>query len=97
MDEQQLFTVNVWTQGLNDGKKRPVMFWLHGGGFRVGASDDPITHGKNLAKKGDIVLVSVNHRLNVLGYLRSEERRVGKAGRAGGGQGPSRQNKGRSA
>lgn len=69
MDEQRLFTVNVWTQGLNDGKKRPVMFWLHGGGFRVGASDDPITHGKNLAKKGDIVLVSVNHRLNVLGYL----------------------------
>src|SRR5690625_2006240 len=36
MDEQRLFTVNVWTQGLNDGKKRPVMFWLHGGGFRVG-------------------------------------------------------------
>lgn len=69
MDEERLFTVNVWTQGLNDGKKRPVMFWLHGGGFRVGASDDPITHGKNLAKKGDIVLVSVNHRLNVLGYL----------------------------
>src|SRR5690625_7341751 len=45
------------------------MFWLHCGGFRVGASDDPITHGKNLAKKGDIVLVSVNHRLKVLGYL----------------------------
>ena len=69
MDEERLFTVNVWTQGINDHKKRPVMFWLHGGGFRVGASDDPITHGENLANKGDIVLVSVNHRLNVLGYL----------------------------
>lgn len=69
MNEQKLFTVNVWTQGLNDGKKRPVMFWLHGGGFAVGASDDPITDGKMLAQKGDIVLVSVNHRLNILGFL----------------------------
>src|SRR5690606_35917162 len=43
--------------------------WLHGGGFSVGGSDDPITDGKNLAQKGDIVLVSVNHRLNILGFL----------------------------
>ena len=69
MDEKDLFTVNVWTQGLNDGKKRPVMVWLHGGGFSTGASDDPISHGKELAEKGDIVLVSVNHRLNILGFL----------------------------
>jgi len=69
MDERKLFTVNVWTRGINDGKKRPVMFWLHGGGFAVGASDDPITDGKMLAQKGDIVLVSVNHRLNILGFL----------------------------
>jgi para-nitrobenzyl esterase len=69
MNEEKLFTLNVWTQGLNDGKKRPVMFWLHGGGFAVGASDDPITDGKILAQKGDIVLVSVNHRLNILGFL----------------------------
>jgi len=69
MDEHKLFTVNVWTQGVNDGKKRPVMFWLHGGGFSVGASDDPMSDGKILAEKGDIVLVSVNHRLNILGFL----------------------------
>jgi para-nitrobenzyl esterase len=69
MNEQKLFTVNVWTQGLDDGKKRPVIFWLHGGGFSVGASDDPITDGKMLALKGDVVLVSVNHRLNILGFL----------------------------
>ena len=69
MNEQKLFTVNIWTKGINDGKKRPVMFWLHGGGFSVGASDDPITDGKMLAQKGDIVLVSVNHRLNILGFL----------------------------
>jgi para-nitrobenzyl esterase len=68
-DEKKLFSVNVWTQGINDGKKRPVMLWLHGGGFHVGSSNDPMTYGKALAKKGDVVMVSVNHRLNILGFL----------------------------
>ena len=45
------------------------MLWLHGGGFHVGSSNDPMTYGKALAKKGDVVIVSVNHRLNILGYL----------------------------
>ena len=69
MDEKNLFSVNVWTQGINDKKKRPVMVWLHGGGFHVGSSNDPMTYGQALAKKGDIVVVSVNHRLNILGFL----------------------------
>lgn len=69
MDEKKLFSVNVWTQGISDGKKRPVMFWMHGGGFHVGSSNDPMTYGKAMAKKGDVVFVSVNHRLNILGYL----------------------------
>jgi para-nitrobenzyl esterase len=69
MDEKKLFNLNVWTQGISDGKKRPVMFWLHGGGFHVGSSNDPMTYGKALAKKGDVVFVSVNHRLNILGFL----------------------------
>lgn len=68
-NEKELFSVNVWTQGINDGKKRPVMVWLHGGGFHVGASNDPMTYGKALAKKGDVVFVSINHRLNILGFL----------------------------
>lgn len=68
-NEKELFSVNVWTKGIMDGKKRPVMLWLHGGGFFVGASNDPMTYGEALAKKGDIVMVSVNHRLNVLGFL----------------------------
>ncbi|MDA3881603.1 MAG: carboxylesterase family protein [Prolixibacteraceae bacterium] len=68
-NEKELFSVNVWTQGINDGKKRPVMLWLHGGGFHVGASNDPMTYGESLAKKGDVVFVSVNHRLNILGFL----------------------------
>lgn len=69
MDEKKLFNLNVWTQGLADGKKRPVMVWLHGGGFHIGSSNDPMTYGKAMAKKGDVVFVSVNHRLNILGYL----------------------------
>lgn len=67
-NEKELFSVNVWTPG-TDGKKRPVMFWLHGGGFHVGSSNDPMTYGEALAKKGDVVVVSVNHRLNILGFL----------------------------
>ncbi|WP_417363826.1 carboxylesterase/lipase family protein [Galbibacter sp.] len=69
MDEEKLFSVNVWTQGISEAKKRPVMFWLHGGGFFVGSSNDPMTYGEALAKKGDVVVVSVNHRLNILGFL----------------------------
>lgn len=61
--------LNVWTNGINDGKKRPVMVWLHGGGYAMGASSElPFYDGANLAKK-DVVMVSINHRLNVLGFL----------------------------
>jgi para-nitrobenzyl esterase len=62
--------LNVWTPGINDGKKRPVMFWIHGGGFTAGSSQElPSYDGENLAIKGDVVVVSINHRLNILGYL----------------------------
>jgi para-nitrobenzyl esterase len=67
MSEDCLF-LNVWTPGI-DNKKRPVMVWLHGGGFSSGSGGDAITEGGNLARKGDVVVVSVNHRLNVFGYL----------------------------
>jgi para-nitrobenzyl esterase len=62
--------VNVWSPSINDGKKRPVMFWIHGGGFTAGSSQElPSYDGENLAKKGDVVVVSINHRLNMLGFL----------------------------
>jgi para-nitrobenzyl esterase len=67
MSEDCLF-LNVWTPRL-DSKKRPVMVWLHGGGFSSGSGGDSITEGSNLARQGDVVLVSVNHRLNVFGFL----------------------------
>lgn len=69
IDEDCLY-LNVWTPGLNDGRKRPVMFWLHGGGFAFGSSFQfPAYDGRNLAERGDVVVVSINHRLNVFGFL----------------------------
>jgi para-nitrobenzyl esterase len=62
--------INIWTPNITDGKKRPVMFWIHGGGFVAGSSQElPSYDGENLARKGDVVVVSINHRLNILGYL----------------------------
>lgn len=61
--------LNIWTKGINDGKKRPVLVWFHGGGFVEGCGQDhPGYNGHNLADKGDVVVVSINHRLNTLGY-----------------------------
>ena len=68
MDEDCL-NLNVWTPGLDD-QKRPVMVWLHGGGFEAGSSIEQIAYeGENMAKIGNCVVVSINHRLNILGYL----------------------------
>ena len=62
--------LNVWTPGINDGMKRPVMVWLHGGGYTAGSSRElPTYDGLNLSKTTGVVVVSVNHRLNVLGFL----------------------------
>ena len=71
MSEDCLF-LNVWTPGLDD-QKRPVMVWLHGGGFSSGSGGDSFCEGKNLASKGDVVVVTVNHRLNVFGFLQLGE------------------------
>src|SRR5208337_637545 len=61
--------VNVWTENINDHGKRPVMVWLHGGGFQTGSSQELKSYdGENLARRG-VVLVSINHRLGMLGYL----------------------------
>jgi para-nitrobenzyl esterase len=62
--------LNIWTPGLNDGKKRPVLFWMHGGGFTTGSSQEhPSYDGENISKLGDVVVVSINHRLNIFGHL----------------------------
>jgi para-nitrobenzyl esterase len=69
-ETEDCLRLNVWTQGINDGRKRPVMVWLHGGGYSGGSSVElPFYDGENLSRTGDVVVVSVNHRLNVLGFL----------------------------
>ncbi|MEP7309786.1 MAG: carboxylesterase/lipase family protein [Acidobacteriota bacterium] len=65
---EDCLVLNVWTPAVNDGRKRPVMFWCHGGGFATGSGSSPGTDGTNLARRGDVVVVSINHRLNVLGF-----------------------------
>jgi len=70
MKEDACQNLNVWSPGINDGKKRPVMIWLHGGGYTAGSSCElPSYDGENLSRTGDVVVVSINHRLNVLGFL----------------------------
>ncbi|MCF0190955.1 MAG: carboxylesterase/lipase family protein [Marinilabiliaceae bacterium] len=62
------FLANIWTSGLNDGGKRPIMVWIHGGGFSSGSANADPTDGAAMAKKG-AVIVSINHRLGVMGFL----------------------------
>ena len=66
---EDCLVLNVWTPGVSSGHKRPVMVWLHGGGFTSGSGGFKIYDGVNLAGKHDVVVVTVNHRLNAFGYL----------------------------
>jgi para-nitrobenzyl esterase len=62
--------LNIWSPAVNDGAKRPVMVWLHGGGYSAGSGQELLSYdGENLSRRGDVVVVSLNHRLNALGYL----------------------------
>jgi para-nitrobenzyl esterase len=66
-DENCLF-LNVWTPAA-DGRRRPVMFYSHGGGFTIGSGGAPYQDGGNLARTFDVVVVATNHRLGLLGFL----------------------------
>ncbi len=66
---ENCLVLNVWTPGVKDGGKRPVMVWLHGRGFAAGSGSETMFNGANLAKHGNVVVVTINHRLNVFGYL----------------------------
>ena len=65
---EDCLVLNVWTPGLKDNGKRPVMLWCHGGAFTSGSGSAPLYDGANLARRGDIVVVTINHRLGALGY-----------------------------
>ncbi|MEJ2009711.1 MAG: carboxylesterase/lipase family protein [Acidobacteriota bacterium] len=68
-DSEDCLRINVWTPSINDNARRPVMMWLHGGGFVFGSSQELRMYpGDGLAHRGDVVVVSVNHRLGALGF-----------------------------
>lgn len=61
--------LNVWTPDTQPAKPKPVMVYIHGGAYSTGSVADPLNDGAKLAQRGDVVVVTVNHRLNVFGYL----------------------------
>jgi para-nitrobenzyl esterase len=65
---ENCLVLNVWTPDLVH-RRRPVMVWLHGGGYTGGSDGSPTYDGTHLAHKQDVVVVGINHRLNVFGYL----------------------------
>lgn len=66
---EDCLTLNIWTAGAAPRPGRAVMVYLHGGGFFMGSSSDPYYDGANLAARNDVVVVTLNHRLSVFGYL----------------------------
>ncbi len=67
-ESEDCLVLNVWTKGLSASRKRPVMVWLHGGGYSSGSDSAYLYDGTNLVRRGDVVVVGVNHRLNAFGY-----------------------------
>ena len=66
---EDCLVMNIWTPSAARGGKRPVMVWFHGGGFASGSGSYSIYSGKELARKHDAVAISINHRLNIFGFL----------------------------
>lgn len=68
MSEDCLY-LNVWTPALRDGGKRPIMAYFHGGEYSSGSGSSPLYDGTRLCLRGDVVVVTLNHRLNIFGHL----------------------------
>lgn len=66
---EDCLSLNVYTPDASPSRRRPVMVWLHGGAFAIGSGRETLYEGSNLARRGDVVVVTLNHRLNALGYL----------------------------
>ena len=67
-ESEDCLVLNVFTPVLGDGRNRPVLVWLHGGGFSTGSGSQRILDGTNLAHNNNVVVVTINHRLNVFGF-----------------------------
>jgi len=69
VQSEDCLRLNVFTPGLRDGKKRPVLVYFHGGAYNNGTVNSDLYDGKRLCHRGDVVVVTVNHRLNAFGYM----------------------------
>jgi para-nitrobenzyl esterase len=69
--------LNIWSPGLDD-KRRPVMVWIHGGAFSIGSGSSPMYEGSVFARRNDVVVVTLNYRLNLLGFLNLREATGGR-------------------
>ena len=67
--DEDCLVLNVWTPAVNDGRKRPVMFYCHGGGFWAGSGASVLQDASRLSRENDVVVVQSNHRLGIMGYL----------------------------
>lgn len=65
--------LNLWTPALRDGGRRPILVYIHGGAFNNGSGSDPLYDGGALCRRGDVVVVTLNHRLNAFGYLQLKD------------------------
>ena len=66
--DEDCLVLNVWTRGLDDAR-RPVVVWIHGGGFSGGTGGTPVYDGEILSRRGDVVVVTINYRIGPLGFL----------------------------
>jgi len=82
-DSEDCLTLHVWTPGIGDHEKRPVMVWLHGGAFSYGSANSERLRGSRLVRRGDVVVVTVNHRLNIFGHLDLSETGGGEYAQSG--------------
>lgn len=74
---ESCLSLNVWTPGLDDGR-RPVMVWIHGGGFTIGSGAQGVYEGRTLARHGDVVVVTINYRLGIFGFANLNEATGGR-------------------
>jgi len=79
---EDCLSLNVWTP-CSDTGRRPVMVWLHGGGLLSGSGADPVSNGENLARRGDVVVVTLNYRLGLLGFFYHPKLRDDESGACG--------------